>query len=67
MLQRTGFSFDVDDMKYYDIACGVFFLNKTIVQRYAVRVINNIKTDDLLGLAQYVEAGSWHPIFTNGK
>ena len=39
----------------------------TIAQRYAVREIKNIKSEDLPGRAHYVEAGSWYPVLINGE
>ena len=72
MLSRTWFGFEANDMKYYDHACVIIFLKRsytlditTIAQRYAVREIKNVKSEDLPGRAYYVEAGSWFLIFTN--
>ena len=66
MLPRTGFGFEVYDIKYYDDACVVIFLNQsftlditTIAQRYEVREIKNIKSEDLPGRAHYAEARIW--------
>ena len=74
MLPRTGFGFEANDMKYYDDACVIIFLNQsytlditTIAQRYSVRKIKNVKSEDIPGRAYYVEAGSWFPFLTNGE
>ena len=62
MLPRTGFGYEINDMKYYDDACVIIFLNQaftlditTITRRYEVRE-----------RAHYVQAGSWYPVRTYG-
>ena len=73
ILPRIGFGFEPDDMKYDDDACIVLFLDQaytldiiTVIQRFAVKEIKNLKTDDIPGRTHYFEAGSWTPILPNG-
>ena len=73
MLPRTGFGFDAGDMKYYDDACIVIFLNEpytlditSIIQRFGGKEIRTTKVEDLPGRTQIVDVGGWHPIIPNG-
>ena len=73
ILPRAGFGNDPGDMKYYDEACVVIFLNEaftlditSILQRFAGKDIKTTKIEDVPGRTQLVEAGSWFTIFPNG-
>ena len=55
--QHTGSSLFLNQSYTLDII--------TIAQRYAVRKIKNVKSEDLPGRAHYVEARSWYPVLTN--